>query len=135
MSDEPVAWIRYCSDGSYEGPIVDSMMEALRKESGAWTPLFAKREEVARLREDAEYDSGPRHYECALREVNRLRGDMNKDEMLESILHSLERIKAKQNKPWVGLTEDEKHDCYLKIDVWSRCVEAIEAKLKEKNGG
>ena len=88
MSDEPVAWIRYCSDGSYEGPIVDSMMEALRKESGAWTPLFAKRE-------DAEYDSGPRHYECALREVNRLRGDMNKDEMLESILHSLERIKAK----------------------------------------
>ena len=34
---------------------------------------------------------------------------------------------------WVGLTDDEKHDCYLKIDVWSRCVEAIEAKLKEKN--
>jgi hypothetical protein len=36
---------------------------------------------------------------------------------------------------WVGLTEDEKYDCYLKIDVWSRCVEAVEAKLKEKNGG
>ena len=60
---------------------------------------------------------------------------MNKDDMLESILHSLERIEAKQNKPWVGLTEDEKHDCYLKIDVWSRCVEAVESKLKEKNGG
>ena len=36
-------------------------------------------------------------------------------------------------RKWVGLTEDEKHDCYLKIDVWSRCVEAVEAKLKEKN--
>ena len=36
---------------------------------------------------------------------------------------------------WVGLTDDEKHDCYLKIDVWSRCVEAVEAKLREKNGG
>ena len=36
-------------------------------------------------------------------------------------------------REWVGLTEDEKHDCYLKIDVWSRCVEAIEAKLKERN--
>ena len=36
---------------------------------------------------------------------------------------------------WVGLTDDEKHDCYLKIDVWSRCVEVVEAKLREKNGG
>ena len=38
-----------------------------------------------------------------------------------------------KRREWVGLTEEEKHDCYLKIDVWSRCVEAIEAKLKEKN--
>jgi hypothetical protein len=38
-------------------------------------------------------------------------------------------------REWVGLTDDEKHDCYLKIDVWGRCVEAIEAKLREKNGG
>ena len=38
-----------------------------------------------------------------------------------------------RKKEWVGLTEDEKHECYLKIDVWSRCVEAVEAKLKEKN--
>ena len=36
---------------------------------------------------------------------------------------------------WVGLTEEEKYVCYLKIDVWSRCVEAVEAKLREKNGG
>ena len=38
-----------------------------------------------------------------------------------------------KRREWVGLTEEEKHDCYLKIDVWSRCVEAVEAKLKEKN--
>ena len=36
-------------------------------------------------------------------------------------------------RTWVGLTEEEKYDCYLKIDVWSRCVEAVESKLKEKN--
>ena len=36
-------------------------------------------------------------------------------------------------RPWVGLTEEEKYECYLKIDVWSRCVEAVEAKLKDKN--
>ena len=41
------------------------------------------------------WDSGPKHYECALLEVKRLRGDMNKDEMLESIFYSLERIEAK----------------------------------------
>ena len=36
-------------------------------------------------------------------------------------------------RPWVGLTDEEKYDCYLKIDVWSRCVESVESKLKEKN--
>jgi hypothetical protein len=42
---------------------------------------------------------------------------------------------APPKREWVGLTDEEKHDCYLRIDVWSRCVEMIEAKLKEKNCG
>ena len=42
-------------------------------------------------------------------------------------------IKRVAKQEWVGLTEEEKYDCYLKIDVWSRCVEAVETKLKEKN--
>lgn len=37
-------------------------------------------------------------------------------------------------REWVGLTDEEKHDCYLRIDIWSRCVEMVEAKLREKNG-
>jgi hypothetical protein len=39
---EPVAWIRFCSDGTYEGPIHDKSreMSEFRKQSGAWTPLF-----------------------------------------------------------------------------------------------
>ena len=41
----------------------------------------------------------------------------------------------RKKKEWVGLTEQEKYVCYLKIDVWSRCVESVEAKLREKNGG
>ena len=45
-----------------------------------------------------------------------------------------DEINAMAKRTWVGLTEEEKHDCYLKIDVWSRCVEAVESKLKEKNG-
>lgn len=83
------------------------------------------------------WDSGPRHYECALREVKRLRGDMNKDEMLESILHSLERIEAKQNKPWVSLTQNEATEIWESIDdhdSWELIMQ-VQAKLKEKNGG
>jgi hypothetical protein len=36
---DATAWIRYCSDGTYEGPIHDSQMDDIRRKSGAWTPL------------------------------------------------------------------------------------------------
>ena len=82
-------------------------------------------------------------------------GDLNHMDLIQleaMVLHHAQQIKdiAKhllelkqlvtpmmefKRREWVGLTEDEKHDCYLKIDVWSRCVEAVEAKLREKNGG
>ena len=78
------------------------------------------------------YDSGPKHYECALLEVKRLRGES------EANIGSLGmpvNVAVSPRREWVSLTDDEKHDCYLKVDVWSRCVEAVEAKLREKNGG
>jgi hypothetical protein len=62
---------------------------------------------------------------------------MNKDEMLERILHSLERIEAKQNKPWVGLTHDEATELWERIDdrdSWELIMQ-VQAKLKAKNGG
>lgn len=37
---EPVAWVRFRSDGCYEGPLMDVQMEDSRKKSGAWTPLY-----------------------------------------------------------------------------------------------
>lgn len=40
-ADKPVAWIRFRSDGGYEGPLMDEAMEDVRKKSGAWTPLYA----------------------------------------------------------------------------------------------
>jgi hypothetical protein len=39
---EPVCWIRYCSDDTYEGPVMHRRMERVRIESGAWTPLVVK---------------------------------------------------------------------------------------------
>jgi hypothetical protein len=37
-------------------------------------------------------------------------------------------------RPWVGLTDEEKQEAYFKIDLWRECIDFIEAKLKEKNG-
>ena len=63
VSENPVFWYRPRSDGSIEGPILDSLIEEVRKASGAWVPLFAGPQpdrvaeleaEVERLRKDAE---------------------------------------------------------------------------------
>lgn len=39
---KPIAWVRFRSDGGFEGPIMDTdkRMCDVRRKSGAWTPLF-----------------------------------------------------------------------------------------------
>lgn len=37
---QPLFWYRPRSDEGYEGPIHDSSIESVRKESGGWVPLF-----------------------------------------------------------------------------------------------
>lgn len=37
---DPMFWVRLCSNGMYEGPIHNAQIEEVRKESGAWTPLY-----------------------------------------------------------------------------------------------
>ena len=38
--EDPVFWYRPCSNGMYEGPIHNAQIERVRKESGAWHPLY-----------------------------------------------------------------------------------------------
>lgn len=64
---KPVAWVMFCSDGSYEGPIMDCdrRME-WRRESASWTPLYTtpqptptvKAAVAAALRKAADVVSG-----------------------------------------------------------------------------
>lgn len=39
---EPVFWYRKRSDGGYEGPIHHAEIEEVRRNSGAWVPLYAE---------------------------------------------------------------------------------------------
>lgn len=37
-ASEPVAWVRYCSDGTIDGPLMNYQIEDCRKST--WTPLY-----------------------------------------------------------------------------------------------
>ena len=83
------------------------------------------------------YDGGPKHYECAMLEVKRLRGD-GAAQLKADYERGLDdglflRNKKDGKRPWVGLTEDEAFSC--KGREYFETYKAIEAKLKEKNGG
>ena len=65
--------------------------------------------------------AGPKHYECALQEIGRLR---------LTITHLRAEL---AKKAWVGLTDDEIE--HLRNDQPWWMVRDIEAKLKEKNCG
>jgi hypothetical protein len=69
--------------------------------------------------------AGPKHYECALQEIGRLR---------LTITHLRVELEKKE---WVGLTDEEVHALpdYLEDRVLYRLIRAAEAKLKEKNNG
>lgn len=46
-----------------------------------------------------------------------------------------ERLEAEQRKPWVGLTDEERMECFNSAE-WNdlmQYAEVIEAKLREKN--
>ena len=93
--------------------------------------------------------AGPKHYECALQEVGRLRGTiMDLRVKLEAADNRNTRnyyadgyeagyqAGKEEFKPWVGLTDKELDGIYNQDKLIYKPLEfyrAIEAKLKEKN--
>ncbi|GAA4400520.1 hypothetical protein [Quisquiliibacterium transsilvanicum] len=67
LDAEPVAWVRFRSDGGYEGPLMDSdkNMSGARRLSGVWTKLYPVATPALRLPEPmteaAVFDAMDRH--------------------------------------------------------------------------
>ena len=56
----------------------------------------------------------------------------------ESMFHVIHQCIKKvapppPQRPWVGLTDDEKQAAYIIVDGWSNCVNFIEKTLRDKN--
>ena len=56
------------------------------------------------------------------------------DELMLEIGNLMIQKQRVERREWVGLTDEDK-DELLNLDNWTDIVEAVEAKLKEKNGG
>lgn len=82
--------------------------------------------------------AGPKHYECALQEVGRLRLTITH---LRAELEKKTWFSAYEKKEWVGLTDDEikaiiiLHTFLPLMNDYPRLFKQIEAKLREKNCG
>ena len=70
-------------------------------------------------------EAGSKHYKCALAEIGRLR------DTITDLRVKLEK------KPWVGLTDNDKEKCLVVREDrgWHGVLDAVEAKLREMNGG
>ena len=77
--------------------------------------------------------AGPKHYECALQEIGRLRGTITH---LRAELEKKAWFSAYEKKPWVGLTDDEINSIEFPESgtaTMKDFVRIIESKLKDKN--
>ena len=88
------------------------------------------------------FESGPRHYECALQEIGRLRLTVTH---LQAELEKKTWFSAYEKKEWVGLTHKDIEECLKMADhnlienpthlYWGSLVKIIEVKLRQKNNG
>jgi hypothetical protein len=77
--------------------------------------------------------AGPKHYECALQEVGRLRLTITH---LRVELEKKAWFSAYEKKEWVGLTGTEINHIFAKnVGYPERMMKDVENLLKEKNGG
>jgi len=108
---EPVFWYRPCSNGMYEGPIHNAQIEEVRKQSGAWVPLVT-----------ATNQSEAQRQWVGLTEAQR---EALVDARNEA-MHWAMKGRIPECAAFCGIAQN--------LD-WLCDQFAIEAKLREKNGG
>ena len=82
--------------------------------------------------------AGPKHYECALQEIGRLRLTITH---LRAELEKKAWFSAYEKKEWVGLTDQDKNNCLVSADPCEslsdpeaqQLMKDVETKLKDKN--
>jgi len=83
-------------------------------------------------------ESGPKHYKCALLEIARLRNTITdlRVKLAAARQETEIQIFKAEKKPWVGLTDNDKEKCLVVREDrgWHGVLDAVEAKLREKNG-
>jgi len=88
--------------------------------------------------------AGPKHYECALQEVGRLRLTITdlRVKLAAARQETEIQIFKAEKKPWVGLTDEEVGGLtvfdglhHIETPLLAEYVLHIQVKLREKNGG
>lgn len=123
---QPLFWYRPRSDDGYEGPIHNDRIEEVRKQSGAWVPLYPGFATLPKPLSDLRY-----HGEF-IRGWNRC---------LREVSASVAAPAAGDARAWQGLTDAER-DGYVGelvdygtdfVSPLYSVVESIEKRLREKN--
>jgi hypothetical protein len=115
---------------------VDHSQHEQYRDESAWE-VRQLRLELEAVRNGKEYIRPPRY---TVTQKGKEGGSaILKDKLVKDLLSSLNNLLTptmefnKEKKDWVGLTDEEKQNAYLKIDTWNNCIDWIEARLKEKN--
>ena len=83
---------------------------------------------------DAMYTKPENIYKSIHEEIERLKAEIKRsNELAEYRLQLL--MQMPENKPWVGLTDEERYLGDARSEAEIEYARAIETKLREKNGG
>lgn len=130
QQQEPLFWYRPCSNGMYEGPIHNAQIERVRKESGAWHPLYtspqpAQQQEIEELTTQRD-----KLADILTRTANVLKGQPAREHIGDSgrvLIQPIGPVVCHQPaaqtdecvvcgdkvrvipRPWVGLTKEDRY--------------------------
>ena len=142
---EPVAWVRYCSDGTIDGPLLNYQIDDCRKST--WTPLYAAPQlplpELTVFYKSMPESNGKENWTAILHRKGEGIQDgitIDRSEYPGRVLYAADRVRyligEKPDRPYILDYDGDKHSGY----VWPRtkesaAVETLEGEGYTWNGG